>query len=57
MGDLEAFGQATLRGAGLYLAGAILGVGLFGREGRFGILAAHDLCRSENAEGLPRPKR
>src|SRR5919107_1617581 len=53
MGDLEAFRQAPLRGAGFYLAGAILGVGLFGREGRFGILAAHDLRRSENPDGWP----
>src|SRR5215218_5080606 len=46
--------QATLRGAGICLAGAILGVGFFGREGRFGLRAANDLCRAENPDGRPR---
>src|SRR4051794_5818769 len=53
MGDLEAFRQAPLRGAGLYFAGAILGVGLFGREGGSGVLVAHDLRRPENPDGWP----
>src|SRR5215218_10807798 len=51
MGDFAALWQAPLRGAGFCLAGAVLGVGFFGREGRFGILAAYDLCWSENPGG------
>src|SRR5918994_6262569 len=51
MGDLAAFWQAPLRGACFCLAGAVLGVGFFGRKGRFGILAAYDLCWSENPGG------
>src|SRR5829696_4408884 len=54
MGDLAAFWQAPVRGAGFCLAGSILGVGFLGREGRFGTLAAHDLRRSENPDGWPR---
>src|SRR5215208_5240918 len=48
MGDLAAIRQATLRGAGFRRAGAVLGVGFFGREGWAGVLAAHDLCRPED---------
>src|SRR5215217_1394082 len=53
MGDFEALGQAALRGAGFWLASAVLGVGFFGGEGRFGILASHDLRRPENPDGWP----
>src|ERR671911_1972432 len=53
-GDLAAFRRAPLRGGGFRLAGAVLGVGFFGREGRFGVLAAHALCRPENPDGRPR---
>src|SRR5918995_2747078 len=53
MGDLAAIRQAALRGTGFRRAGAVLGVGLFGREGRAGVLAARDLCRSENPDRWP----
>ena len=42
---------ALLRGAGFCLCWCCSGVGFFGREGRFGILAAYDLCWSENPGG------
>src|SRR5918993_3859301 len=53
MGDFAALWQAPLRGARFCLAGAVLGVGFFGRKGRFGIFAAHYLCRSENPDRWP----
>src|SRR5918995_3770186 len=53
-GDLAAFRRAPLRGGGFRLARAVLGVGFFGGEGRFGVLAAHALCRPENPDGWPR---
>src|SRR5215211_525773 len=53
MGELAAFWQAPLRGACFRLAGAVLGVGFFGRKGGFGILAAHDLRRPENPDRWP----
>src|ERR687897_1350061 len=53
MGDLAAIRQAALRGTGFRRAGAVLGVGLFGREGWAGVLAAHDLCRPEDPGRRP----